>query len=170
MVEQRKIGEHTISHDGIFNVNDVFQILKEWIKEYDYKPNEQFHSEKVDDNGKQIMYRINPWKKINDYVMYDVYVKFVLTDVKDVYVEVDGKKKKMSKGSIMFYAYVALTSDYESARESSPMIVFFRSLYDRLIAANEMSKWGATELKETLELKKRMEAYFNFEHFKEVKV
>ncbi len=166
MTEQRKIGEHTVKYEGVFNVNEIFQVLKEWIKEYDYKPSEQLHSEKVDENGKQILYKMNPWKKINDYVQFDLYVKFVFTDIKDVYVDIDGKKRKMNRGSVLFYDYVALTSDYESSRESTPLLVFFRSLYDRIIAANQMSKWASTELREANELKKRMEAYFNLDRFK----
>ena len=95
-----------------------------------------------------------------------MFVKLTFTDVTDVYVDIDGKKKRMNKGSVIFYAFIALTSDYEAMKESSPLMVFFRSMYDRLIAANQMSRWSYTLLDESKVLKTRMEAYFNLDKFK----
>ena len=52
MAERRQVGEFTVSYSGIFTIGEMFHIMKEWIKELDYKPSEQFHSEKVAETGK----------------------------------------------------------------------------------------------------------------------
>ena len=165
MAEKRKIGQYSVTYDGIFSFKEIMKILTEWISEYNYKPNEISHTENVKEAGRHIFYQMNPFKEINEYVKYDVWIEFTCSDMTDVVVEIDGKNRKMNKGNISVAIIIFLTTDYENMYEDKPFKIFFRSLYDKYIGAGPVSQWIATLKKESVELKQRFEGQLNLYKF-----
>jgi len=127
------IPSQVISYSGIFSVSDIYSHIDSFTRQNGYDKLELLNSEQVFSSGKDIVLLIEPYKKITDYAKCVLWVKMIFTDVKEVEIERDGKKKKMNKGNVTIIMQGFLITDYEGKWEQQPWFIFIRTIFDKFV-------------------------------------
>lgn len=134
MPEQRIVVDHlTVSYSGIFNITELYQLVDNFFREKGYDKREMRNQEHVTPEGKYIELEFQPWKKVSDYVRHVVKVLVRMLKVKEVTVEVDGKRRKMHKGKVYIIIDGYMYTDFESRWEQRPFYFFLRTIFDKFI-------------------------------------
>ncbi len=134
MPEQRLIVDHlTISYSGIFNVTELYQLMDNWFREKGFDKRELRNQEHVNPEGKYIELELQPWKKVSDYVRHVIRILVRMMRVKEVVVEIDGKRKRMNKGKVFIIIDGLMYTDFEGRWEQRPFYFFMRTIFDKFI-------------------------------------
>ena len=134
MPEQRIVVDHlTISYSGVFSVIELYQTIDNFMREKGYDRRELLNQEHVTPEGKYIELHLQPWKKVNDYVRHQVKIIIRMIKIKELVVEVDGKRKKMNKGKVFIIIDGYMFTDFEGRWEQKPFYFFLRTLFDKFI-------------------------------------
>lgn len=122
-----------LKYDGLFSVPDLYKIIDDWIKENGYDKFERETIEYVKPEGKYIELRLEPYKKVSDYVQNRIVIKAIIKDIKEVDVEIDKKKHRLNRGEVNLIFDAYLETDYEQRWEQKPVLFFIRTLVDKYI-------------------------------------
>ncbi|MFC1768400.1 hypothetical protein ACFLZX_01425 [Nanoarchaeota archaeon] len=134
MSEVRLLVDHIkFEYNGVFDIDSLFKHIQAWLLERGYEKkvdkNYQFDGE----TGKFIEWQISPWKKISDYNRNIMKLRMLIYDLNEIEVEKDNKKQKMGQAKIICYLDAFLEHDYEHRWDGHPMLLLFRTMYDRFI-------------------------------------
>lgn len=154
MSEIRPVYDTKVVHSGIFDFKDFYNFLYEWFRSLDYVVLEEKYSEKIKPAGKEVEVLWLCLKKINDYFRFRVKVRIFITRMVEVEITEEGVKISKNKGEIEVKFSGSLESDYENKWEESPIMKFFRGLYDKYIIKSKIEAYEdklAEEVDETSE-------------------
>ena len=147
--------------EGIMNIKEIYKIIDDWIKAYDYDKVEKINTEYVRPDGKYVELLLEPEKKVSDYVKNIIKIKLIARNLKDVDIEEDGRKKKMQEGHILITFQGTLETDYEGRWEQKATIFFLRVLVDKYIYKFYTDKFENDIAKEVNELNMQVKSFLN---------
>lgn len=130
MSEKDKVFDGKIAQDSVFRFKDLYKFAYEWLVDEEYLVSEKNYKEKVTPGGKDIEFEWMIFKKINDYIKFNMNMKWRVLGIQDVEVSENGGKRKMDKGRIEVKITATLERDYENKWETSPFKKFMRGIYD----------------------------------------
>ncbi len=134
MVEKDQIIKEKLDHSGIFNFSELYTFMHSWLKDNLYGVNEEKYSEKVSGAARDISFEWKATRDISDYFRIEHTIRFEITGLTEVEVEIDGKKKKMNKGKIAMEIKGVLIKDRKNTwEETSAVYKFLREVYDKYI-------------------------------------
>jgi hypothetical protein len=133
MAEKEPILKERIEHSGLFDFPALYSFAHSWWSEGQYGVNEDKYSEKVNGDKRDITVEWKITKDISDYFKYEIKIKFEISNLVEVEVEVDGEKKKMNKGKILSEISGTLLKDKDGKWESSPFNRFLRDVYNKYV-------------------------------------
>ena len=154
-----------INYEGIFSMQELYLLIDSITKKKDYDKVELMNSEQVFDEGKDIVILLDPYKKINDYAKLNLWIKMIVSKLKDVEVEVNGRKKIMNKGSITIVMQGFLHTDYEGRWEQKPWFIFLRTLFDKFFFKLYTNKFEDELKKDFSDLFNQIKAYLNLQRY-----
>ena len=96
MAEKDQILKEKLEHSGVFDFPSVYSFAHSLFKEEGYGVNEDKYSEKVSSGKRDILIEWKVTKDISDYFKEEYKVKFEISDLTEVEVEVDSQRKKMN--------------------------------------------------------------------------
>jgi hypothetical protein len=79
-------------------------------------------------------------KLLSDYFRIEHEIKFEIKGMVEVEVEIEGKKKKMNKGTIDIEIKGILIKDPESKWDKTPFFRFLREVYNKYIIPGRVDK------------------------------
>ena len=162
MPEQKLVVEGIeVGYEGILNIKEIYKIIDDWIRDYDYDKIEKINTEYLRPEGKYVELVLEPEKKVSDYVKNIVKVKLIARNLKDVDVEEDGRKKKMQEGSLIVTFTGVLETDYEGRWEQKATIFFLRVLVDKYIYKFYTDKFENALAKDVKELSTQVKSFLN---------
>ena len=134
MVEKDQIIKEKLDHSGIFNFAEFYTFAHTWLKDNLYGVNEERYSEKVSGAARDISFEWKASKKVSDYFKIEHTIRFEITGLSEVEVEIDGKKKRTNKGKIAMEIKGVLIKDPKNTwDETKPFFKFLRESYDKYI-------------------------------------
>lgn len=133
MSEKELVIREKLEHSGLFNFSDLYSFMYRWLDEEDIGVVEKKYSEKISGNAREIFFDWRCEKKLSDYYRMDFTIKFDVSGMNDVEVEIEGKKKKMNKGRISMDIKGFLVIDPFGEWEASPFYRFWRDFYNKYI-------------------------------------
>jgi hypothetical protein len=133
MAEKEKILKEKLDHSGVFDYKGFYNFAHLWFKNENYGVVEEKYSEKVSSNAKDIAIKWVATKTLSDYFKIEIEVKFDVTGLVDVEVEIDGKKKSSNKGKVVVEIKGTLIRDPESKWDESPFLRFLRDTYNKYV-------------------------------------
>ncbi len=150
-----------LSYEGLFNSNEVYNIIASFFYEKGWDWYEKFNEEQVTPQGKQIKMVFAPWKSASDYYKISIHIRLHMTDVRDVEVEVDGKPVKVNHGVVrmMFDGYVI--SDRKGKWDSTPLLWFISILMDKYFFKQHYAKFETWVKSDVDDLHNKLKSYFN---------
>jgi len=167
MVEKRPVLENEkIMFSGIFSLKDVYKILQSWMLDNGYIPVEKRVHEAVTKTGKSVEVDFEPYKKLTDYAKSVIRVHVSASDMKQVEVERDGKKKTMNQGDLTITIDSWLETDYEGRWETKPVFYVLRTLFEKLVYTPYMSGFIKVVRDDTVQARDQLKSYLNIERFR----
>ena len=138
MGEVHHVVDHLkLEYRGVFNIREMLSGLGRWMKENPYEKGGDYMSEQHTAHGKCIEYTYWPWKKETyPYVRLYMKVRILIYDAKKVDVLVGKKKMTLDHGRILIYLDGLLDYDHDSYWDTTPMHVFFRTLWVKFVLRN----------------------------------
>jgi len=155
-----------IEYNGIFSVQELYQIIDKYFREKGYDKRELRHHEHVTENGKYIEIELMPWKKISDYVKNEIRIYITIYNLKDVIIEQKGKKIPMQRGELNVVVDAFLNTDYENRWETTPFYYFLRVVFDKYIYKGYIDGFEEKLKEDTSGLISTLKSYLNLYKYK----
>ena len=147
-----------LKHSGALDFKDFLKMFKGFFKKYDYDVDEKLYDTKTDSTGSKTT--IIKWacdKKVDDYNKIFIKPSIILNSYKEAVV--DGVK--VIDGNLKVNIKVEIERDYDEKWKVSPVLRFFRSLYEKYVSDEKQDKI-TKEAKSVFEnLKKELKQYLN---------
>lgn len=151
MAEKEKIIKEKLEHSGLLDYPGFYAFAHSWLKEESYGVTEEKYAEKVSGNKRNIDIEWRATKELSDYYKFEIKLKFLIDDLTDVEVEVNGKKEKMNQGKTKLEMNGYLIKDHKSKWDTSAFARFMRDFYNKHVVpsrVNDMENLLKSELKE----------------------
>ena len=100
-----------IQYRGLINMQGLFVVMKKWFEEHQYEFQEYTVKSKITGDGLRREYVWSAWKRINEYVQYDVKLLMEIRNAEDVEVIRAGEKQKLTQCRVTIEIYPKLTLD-----------------------------------------------------------
>lgn len=162
MAERELIVDHIrLTYEGLFDAKELFAIIDKYFREKGYDKRELRNIEQVKPEGKYVEIEILPWKKTTDYVRNEIWMRMVMSEVKEVEVEKDGVKVKLNQGKIQVVIDGYYTTDYENRWEQKPTFFLVRTLFDKYFLKSYTDKYKGVLVEDTHLLHSTIKAFLN---------
>jgi len=104
----------TIRYKGVFDLDGLYAAVTSWAKNYEYQWHEVDYKHKVPvpAGAEQEMKWVLD-KKVTDYISYNIGMSVHIWDLKEIYVEENGRKKRLSNARIQIMIKASLTPDWQ---------------------------------------------------------
>ncbi len=164
---QRKIliSDLTIEYEGLFDAFELFKLMDEWFHNQGYEKQEIRDTERVREKGKTIDYEIMPYKKMSDYVKYEIDIRVMIKDMIQTEIKKDNKPIKINKGKITILFSAFLVTDLLERWESKPLFFFLRTIYDKFVNKKYMERYDAGLMKDVENIHTELKAYLNLSRY-----
>ena len=167
MPEQRIVVDHlTVSYTGIFSVVELYQTIDNFMREKGYDRRELRNQEHVTTEGKYIELELQPWKKVSDYVRHQVRILIRMIKIKEITIEIDGKKRKMNKGKVYIIIDGLMYTDFEGRWEQRPFYFFLRTVFDKFIYRTYTNQFEDLLVETCSQLHLTIKSYLNLYKYK----
>lgn len=120
---------------SFFSFDEMYKAWKAWFDTYQYTLTEKGQSEKVLSDGKEKKIDWTAKRDVNEYVRFNIDIELWVRRLKDVFVEIDGKKEKIQRGDLHIGFKGYLIKDYKGKWKNHE---FLRKMYDRFIINNRL--------------------------------
>jgi hypothetical protein len=149
-----------VKYSGVLDFKGMYSFASDWIKDGDYGLSEKSYSEKVKGDAKNIEIVWSASRKLNDYYKSHIDIKWTLSGLKDVEVEIDGKKKTMNKVTNMKIALKgSLESDYDNKWSGSSTKNFMKGVFEKYVNPAKKDKMGSEVNDFVVDLKNELKAF-----------
>lgn len=161
MAETDLLVKEKVDSSGIFNFSDLYGFVHAWLLNENYGVVEDKYSEKISGEKKDITAEWTVSKNTSDYFKMMYKMKFEARGLSDVEVEIDGAKKKMNKGSILFEIKGALTRDPESKWDTTPFNRFIRDIYNKYVIPKRVDSMKYKVFEDARDLKEQVKSFLD---------
>lgn len=162
MAERELIVDHIrLTYEGLFDASELYAMIDAWFRDKRYDKKELKNVEKVRPEGKYVELELLPWKKVSDYHKHEIKIRMIMTNLKEVEVEKEGRKMKLNQGSVQLVFDGYLTTDYENRWENKPYYFFMRTLFDKFFFRSYTLKYKQLLLEDINDLHSQIKSFLN---------
>ena len=134
MVEKILVINHrTITHKGIFRVDELFNTINSALEKLGYQKQEKKSEETVFPSGKKTYVELRPFKIKTNYVTLMIKIKISLDKVIETTKEIDGVKKTFQEGDVNIVFDAWSVTDYAARWGMKPLFFFVKSVINKYI-------------------------------------
>lgn len=163
MSEKDKITKEKLFYKGIVNLSEAYEYAYSFLREgEEYGITEEYYSEKISGESKDVEIKWVATKKVTDYFKINLDIKWKVLGMKNIEVEIDGKKKEMNKVSeLSIDIKGVLEKDYNSKWESNPTHKFFKEMYHKYVIPQRTEKKENDVIEMVQKFKDEMKAFLD---------
>ena len=118
---------------GVFDLEKLYNEMKEWLDNNKYSFNEKEHTEKNVDKGKEIILVWEAEREITDYLKYVIKVNFLLKEVNKV-------SNNLVKGFVKITFTASVVSDYKNKFGKSSFSNWLSKIYKKYLVNSEVER------------------------------
>jgi hypothetical protein len=161
MVEKDSLIKEKVKHGGIGDLKAAYKYAYGWLNEQNYTIIEDEYSEKSSGDAKELIIKWTASRKLTDYFKILLKIKWKVLNLKEIEVEIEGKKRNMNKYSEIELEIVGvLEKDYSNKWEGSAFNKFIRDIYNKFVIPQRIEQKEDQVKKEVQEFKEEMKAFF----------
>lgn len=161
MGEKDTIIKEKLKYSGLGNFKEAYEFASEWLKDEGFSVTEKEYKEKVSGDSKEIEINWEATKKISDYFKFIFGINWRILNMKDVEVEIDGKKKQMNKfGELSLDFKGTLEKDYSNKWSGTAMNRFFKDPYHKFVIPGRIEEKSENARNSIIKFKEEMKAFF----------
>lgn len=166
MGEIRTLKEKPLSYKGPFRADELYGIIRRFLKERNYFLIENISQEDVLPDGKQVFLEIMGTKSLSDYASGEIKMKIHLSGLKDKVLKVEGMEQKFQTGKVSIGLKAQFRTDSRTRWEGKGWQFLFRTISDKFIRKGRMSEMQDATVKDCLDLNGELKGYLNMHRFK----
>lgn len=103
-----------LRYSGIFDFDGLYAAIVDWAKNYGYMWHEVDYKHKIPSPaGAKQEWKMEMTKKITDFIQYKITLTPVIYDMKEMEIDVDGKKKCVTSGRMYIEIQGRLNYDWQ---------------------------------------------------------
>lgn len=159
------VDQEKIHYKGLFDITQLTKMIEKWTKDKMYDKRIVKDEEHVYKDHKYIHLWWEPYKKVTDYIKFEIRIWIYITDITQVEKEIDGIKTKFNKGNFDITLDGFLLTDYEHRWEQRAFYFFLRTIFDKFIYKMQISKYEALLKEHVMELKAEISSFLNLYRF-----
>lgn len=138
-VNRAPLGTPTIKYRGIFDVDGLFAKTYDWMVHDRFEVYESKYKHKIPDpRGIEDEITLRGWRRVNDYVMFNIEADFHIWEMKYVEVVKDGVKKTMAQARIKIQLSGNVEFDYANRFGGSKFLLALHDFYQKFIVLQEI--------------------------------
>ena len=157
------IDQLKFTYEGIFDLPGLYQMMSNFFYERGWDWTEKLNTEQIFPTGKSVKIELIPFKNVTDYYQNRIRIRIYGANIKPIEVEQGGSRVPLQEGKLMIIFDGYVKSDRYSKWESKPMWWFIRTLMDKHVFKDYMSKadqWLYSDLEDLyLRVKTFMNVY-----------
>ena len=151
-----------IKDNTIFSLTELYKLLYRWFELHQYAFQEREYRDEDQGNGKKhIEIKWYAEKRIDNYFKYIIEIDFLILGLRDIEIEKDGVKVNTNKGDIEMRIKSYVLKDYDATWERSPIMRFFREVYDKRIIKGRIEEYEDELYEETYQVMDEAKAFLN---------
>ena len=124
-----------VKYAGVFDFNDFYEMLNGAFGQLSYDIDEVDHKKK----GSVYGFIWEGFKIVDDYSRFKIWLKVHITNLKEVEVDDNGKKRKMYEGDVLMIFKGFIITDYGGKWEANPYLVFLKGFFDKYLYGKQGS-------------------------------
>jgi len=161
MVEKDTIIKEAVGYSGIGDFKEAYSFAHDWLKEEGFSISEGSYVEKIAGDSKDIEIGWSASRTLTDYFKISLGIKWRILGLKDVEVEIDGKKKKMNKfATLKIDTKGVLVKDYDNKWEKTGFWKFLKETYQKYVIHNRIKEKEGQVVSVVQDFKEEMKAFF----------
>ncbi len=160
MAEKDTITKQKIKYNGLGDFKAAYSFAHDWLKDRGFGVTEDEYSEKITGDSKEISFKWSASKKVSDYFKVSLSIGWRIDGMKDVEVEIDGKKKNMNKFNLSIDIKGVLEKDTSGSWSGKPTHKFLKDLYHKFIIPERISQREDEVESAVDDFKEEMKAFF----------
>ena len=153
------------AYKGLIDVPGLYKILEKWLSENGYDKAEIWNFEEVYEDGKQLTWKFEPYKKISDFAKVVIRIEASFKKLKETTIEKDGLKTKLMRGEAKFKFDLFMVTDYENYWGTKPMYFFLRSLADKFLYRSYIDRYEDIALADRENIKRELKSFLNMQRY-----
>jgi hypothetical protein len=163
----------TLKVNGVFDFESVYRAMHDWFVGQKYYFEEILYKHKVPSPaGAEEHIRWKGWRKVTEYVKFNIYVYIIMWDMKEIEVIKNGEKKKLTKARIKIEFNGDCELDYSKQFEKTPFLKKLGQFYNEFVAKKKIDTVYTDQLyymilklytvaKEQMELETKSNMYYD---------
>jgi hypothetical protein len=165
MPERRTVSSLKIKYEGLFRLNDLYDVIEHWTKERGYDKEEKINHEQILKTGRDILVETMPTKAFSDYDRITIKMVINIKNMKDVVIKKDNLDVHMNQGKVIISLTGFYITDYAGRWEGKPWFFFMRAVFDRWIYPVNTSKHELAVSEEVNHLYQIIKGYLNMNRY-----
>lgn len=146
-----------VKFEGIFNLDEFYSVLKDFLTQTGYIVTEREFAEKTKEN------LTVKWKSTK---VVDEYTQFIIkSTIKCSIQNIEIKNKRLSQGTMDFTLKAQIEKDYQDLW-AGPLKRFIRGVYDKFVAGDRFEKLESELKDESYSVVEKARQYLNMKQFK----
>jgi hypothetical protein len=151
-----------VKFSGIANCKNLYKFVNGYLVDEGYDVNEDVYEEKIIGDSKSLGITWTADKKLDDYFKSSIKMSWRIGSVRDVEVEVDGKKKAMNKiSSMTINVKGTLVSDYGGNWSGSGLQKILKGTYHKYVVPEKIEKMQGKVFGDVEDLCSEMKAFLD---------
>lgn len=154
-----------IRHKGVFNLEELFKVMRRWFMDQGYEWHEKVVKHKVPSPaGAEDQYFWHNWKYVTEYAKFTIDLYMHIWDNKEVEVVRDGKKQTLNQCAIFFEITPDLSLDYQGRFEKNKFLLRLREWFHEYVWKNEIEDgWEDEAYYRAYKFHRVIKEYLDFE-------
>ena len=154
-----------LRYEGIFDMNGLLRAIDKYTAERGYAKSEKRRQEIVKKTGKEFSMELRPTKAKTAYLSLMIKMRISITNLKNVNVVRNKRKRKLNKGNITILFDAWTTSDFEMRWSQKPIYYFFMILVDKFWKKIHSNKFEDELVEDTNYVFKNIKAHLDLFHY-----
>ena len=160
------IDKRPLSFTGYFKPDDLFRVVRRFLKERGYFPLETKNYEEVYEQGRQVTIELKPFKQVSDYLKQELVLVIKMSKLQDKLVEIDGARQQYMHGKVDIVFDAMIVTDLKAKWEGAGWLYFLRTINDKFIRKDWINKSKDEVGKDANDLMEEIRSYLNMIRFK----
>lgn len=141
-------------HKGLLNINEVVKRIREWFLKEMYLFFETKHVHKSDEDEIEVYGK----RKLNEYVLYYLYVELKAEEMSEVEIVKEGNKVKTQKGRIKVTVHGTMNLDWQKRFGGNKILQYIQDFYHRYIIKEKIEDvWQDHLVMKAVDLKSKIQ-------------
>ena len=157
----------TLEYEGLFDSPELFKFIEDWFKTHGYEKHEIKNIERVTEKGKQVQLEQMPYRDINDYTRFEVYMRIRINDLTEAKIKRQGKEFKTNKGTVSVNMDAFLATDIRYRWEGHPFRFFLRTIFTRFINKEYIRTYEQRLIEDVKNFHGELKSYLNLNRYTE---